>query len=74
MKGKNFNETEKEILLQTVIKFKSIIENKRTDSMMITHKNKAWPEIMKEYNSQQPTRTRQIKKHKNVVRKHENES
>lgn len=61
MKGKNFSELEKELLIQIVFKYKNIIENKHTNSISIQKKNEAWKKICDEFNSIQTNGTREIK-------------
>lgn len=42
---------EKEFLKELVLKYKSIVENKRTDGATLQQKQKAWNEIENEYNA-----------------------
>lgn len=61
MKGRNFSELEKELLIQIVFKYKGIIEDKQTNSASVQKKNEAWKKITDEFNSIQTNGTREIK-------------
>lgn len=48
---KNFSKEEKENIVSLILKYKNIIENKKTDSITIGEKEKCWKAITEEYNS-----------------------
>lgn len=50
-KNIHFSEKEKEVLINICIKYKPIIENKRTDGVSNKQKNIAWDNIAKEFNA-----------------------
>ncbi|XP_068082981.1 uncharacterized protein [Anabrus simplex] len=50
-RAKNFTEQDKNILLDIVEQFISVIGNKRTDATSVKEKNTAWEEITKLYNA-----------------------
>lgn len=50
----NYNTNEKEVLLSLVEKYKKLVENKKTDSVMVSEKNQAWFKITEKFNSVTP--------------------
>ncbi|XP_022200670.2 myb/SANT-like DNA-binding domain-containing protein 4 isoform X2 [Nilaparvata lugens] len=61
-RGPNFTEMEKSQLLEIVLKYKDIIENKKTDKVSLLTKNNTWKRINKEYNAiQRSTGIRELK-------------
>ncbi|XP_050064466.1 uncharacterized protein LOC126553330 [Aphis gossypii] len=44
-RGKNFSDREKDLLIDLILPFKSIIENIKTDAVWNTKKTEAWSEI-----------------------------
>ncbi|KAI4469770.1 hypothetical protein MML48_1g19026 [Holotrichia oblita] len=50
----NFTESEKEVLVLIINKYKDIVENKKTDNVSNSEKTTAWQNIAKEFNSQSP--------------------
>lgn len=50
-RGKNFNEGDKQRLLEVINNFRSVIENKKTDQVTVKEKVEAWNEIAEEFNS-----------------------
>lgn len=55
IRGKNFTDNERDVVLETIEKYKNIVENKKTDTESIRIKNAAWNEITDEFNSLLPT-------------------
>ncbi|XP_016655898.1 uncharacterized protein LOC107882277 [Acyrthosiphon pisum] len=53
MRGKNFTEREKELLIDLILPFKPIIENIKTDAIWNNKKAEVWSEITSLYNLQQ---------------------
>lgn len=51
----NFSEVEEETLLQCVLLYKDIIENKKTDSQAVNAKNNAWEAVTNEFNARCPS-------------------
>lgn len=54
-RGTNFSNTEKDLLLEIIIKYKHIIENKKTDAVTAKDKGKCWDEITRKFNSESST-------------------
>lgn len=54
-KGKNFTESEKEYLVQIVLKHKCVVENKKTDSLSVIRKSEVWRKIAEQFNAIQTT-------------------
>ncbi|XP_050064860.1 uncharacterized protein LOC126553788 isoform X1 [Aphis gossypii] len=52
-RGKNFTEWEKDMLIDLILPFKSIIENMKTDAVWNQKKTEAWSKITCLYNMQQ---------------------
>lgn len=50
----NYSSGEKELLISLVNKYKMVIENKKTDAVMVSEKNEAWFKITQEFNSVSP--------------------
>ncbi|KAI4460658.1 hypothetical protein MML48_5g00010615 [Holotrichia oblita] len=50
----NFTESENEVLVLIINKYKDIVENKKTDNVSNSEKITAWQNIAKEFNSQSP--------------------
>lgn len=48
----NFSVEEEELLVELVKKYKSVIENKKTDAVMWKEKEECWFKIVEEFNSQ----------------------
>ncbi|KAF5273695.1 hypothetical protein FQA39_LY07385 [Lamprigera yunnana] len=65
-KGKNFTAFEKNFLVDLVQSKISIIENKKSDSINLEQKARAWDEIQKSYNGSQQTGFRTTKHLKEV--------
>ncbi|KAL5237240.1 hypothetical protein ACI65C_004650 [Semiaphis heraclei] len=59
-RGKNFTEREKEVLIDLIFPYKSIIENVKTDAVWNNKKNEAWSEIVVAYNASQTSGVRNI--------------
>lgn len=55
IRGKNFTDNERDLVLEIIEKYKNIVENKKTDTESIRLKNAAWNEITQEFNSVLPT-------------------
>ena len=51
-RGKNFTIDDKDILIDIVMKYKDVIENKKTDATCNKSKNKCWDLITMEFNNQ----------------------
>ncbi|KAK9731978.1 Myb/SANT-like DNA-binding domain [Popillia japonica] len=51
VKNVHYTEAEKDTIINITIKYKNIIENKRTDGISNKQKNFAWDNIAKEYNA-----------------------
>ena len=47
----NYSDTDKQIFLSIFEKYKNIIENKKTDSIVGMQKKKAWKDVTELYNS-----------------------
>lgn len=47
----NFNKNEEELLIELFVKYKQIIENKKTDLVMWKEKELCWVKITEEFNS-----------------------
>lgn len=47
----NFNKNEEQILIELVMNYKHIIENKITDSVMWKEKESCWVKLTQEFNS-----------------------
>lgn len=54
-RGTNFSNTEKDLLMEIIIQYKNIIENKRTDAVSAKEKGKCWDEIAHKFNSESST-------------------
>ncbi|CAH1099699.1 unnamed protein product [Psylliodes chrysocephalus] len=50
----NFSHAEQSILLNIISKYKNKIENKKTDSVSVTEKNRTWEKIQEEFNALAP--------------------
>lgn len=50
----NYTIREKEVLLSIVSNFKNIIENKKTDAVSVTEKNRAWFSMTQKFNAMSP--------------------
>ena len=50
-RSKNFTDTETNLLLNLVDKYKNSIECKRTDSKTLKQKSEAWANLCEEFNS-----------------------
>ncbi|XP_014777015.1 putative uncharacterized protein DDB_G0282133 [Octopus bimaculoides] len=57
----NFTHHEKEILLSLMQTYRHIVEDKRTDGIMVKEKNAAWIELTNKYNAQNEVWTRSVK-------------
>ncbi|XP_048007540.1 uncharacterized protein LOC125242693 [Leguminivora glycinivorella] len=51
VRAPNFTKSDFLLLCSTVEKHKQVIENKKTDGAQLLLKQKAWQEVMREYNS-----------------------
>ncbi|XP_069694751.1 myb/SANT-like DNA-binding domain-containing protein 3 [Periplaneta americana] len=60
-RGKNFDDFEKNFLIELIADYKHIIENKKTDSVTVRTENKAWEEIAIKYNASCRTGPRSAK-------------
>ncbi|KAJ4441550.1 hypothetical protein ANN_11406, partial [Periplaneta americana] len=60
-RGKNFDDFEKNFLVELIADYKHIIENKKTDSVNVRTKSKAWEEITIKYNASCRTGPRSAK-------------
>ncbi|CAG4967965.1 unnamed protein product [Parnassius apollo] len=47
----NFCASEKGILIELILKYKDVVENKKTDAVTIAHKNEGWKVLTEEFNS-----------------------
>lgn len=52
-KKKNFTEIEKNLLTSVLVKYKDVIENKKTDGTSAKVKNETWKKIATEFNASQ---------------------
>lgn len=50
-KSKHYTAVEKNMFLQILIKYKNIIENKKSNANTLRKKEAVWEEIVKEYNN-----------------------
>ncbi|CAG4965236.1 unnamed protein product [Parnassius apollo] len=50
-RGPNFCASEKGILIELILKYKDVVENKKTDAVTIAHKNEGWKVLTEEFNS-----------------------
>lgn len=50
----NFTEREKNLLFSLVLKYRNVIENKKTDGTSINEKRQTWEKITKQFNSGSP--------------------
>ncbi|GAB1601177.1 putative uncharacterized protein DDB_G0282133 [Argonauta hians] len=57
----NFTHHEKEILLSLMQTYRHVVEDKRTDGIMVKEKNAAWIELTNKYNAQNEVWTRSVK-------------
>lgn len=48
----NFNKREEELLVELVLKYQHILENKKTDAVMWKEKEGCWKKLTNEFNSQ----------------------
>nr|AHN53441.1 Myb/SANT-like DNA-binding domain [Nuttalliella namaqua] len=55
------SDEEKNVLIELVGKYKTIIENKKSDAVSLNAKNKAWQKLSTEYNSVHGVRPRDVK-------------
>ena len=60
-RSKNFSETEKNLLLNLVDKYKNSIECKRTDSKTLKQKSEAWVNLCEEFNFTSTYTKREVK-------------
>ncbi|KAH6936122.1 hypothetical protein HPB50_013498 [Hyalomma asiaticum] len=61
MPGKQFfSDDEKELLTELVQKYKSSIENKKSDAVPLTRKTKAWESLASDFNSTENVRPRTV--------------
>ena len=60
-RGKNFNDFERNLIIELVGEKKAVIENKRTDAVFLKEKNAAWEEITRQYNAVSQTGLRTTK-------------
>ncbi|KAF0714698.1 myb/SANT-like DNA-binding domain-containing protein 3 [Aphis craccivora] len=65
-RGKNFLESEKEMLIDLIVPHKSIIENIKTDNATNKSKDSIWEQITIDYNTHQQSGIRSISQLKNV--------
>ncbi|XP_075740368.1 myb/SANT-like DNA-binding domain-containing protein 3 [Rhipicephalus microplus] len=61
-----FSEDEKDLVQDLVLKYKAVIENKRTDAISINAKAKAWEKLCTDFNSRPFTRPRDVKQLKKL--------
>lgn len=57
----NFTQSEVDLLIDIVLKFKHIIENKQTDATTWKDKNQAWEKITEEFNASSGNYPRSLK-------------
>ena len=60
-RGTNFTKTEIDLLIDITLKYKSIVENKRTYAAMWKDKNEAWMKISKKFNAASGNFPRSVK-------------
>lgn len=48
----NYSPQEKELLLNLILEYKEVIENKKTNGASSEEKNKAWEDVTKKFNAQ----------------------
>ncbi|CAH1111700.1 unnamed protein product [Psylliodes chrysocephalus] len=58
IRGPNYTQTEKDLLISIVAKYKNVLENKRTDAVMIYDKDAAWDKVSREFNAIIPSCTK----------------
>ncbi|XP_075727055.1 uncharacterized protein LOC142768794 [Rhipicephalus microplus] len=61
-----FSEDEKDLVQDLVLKYKAVIENKRTDAMSINAKTKAWEKLCTDFNCRPFVRPRDVKQLKKL--------
>ena len=61
-RSKNFTDTEKNLLLNLIDKYKNSVECKRTDSKTLKQKSEAWANLCEEFNSTSTYNKREVKK------------
>ncbi|KAL3222137.1 hypothetical protein MRX96_050076 [Rhipicephalus microplus] len=61
-----FSEDEKNLVQDLVLKYKAVIENKRTDAISINAKAKAWEKLCTDFNSRPFVRPRDVKQLKKL--------
>lgn len=54
-RGANFTPKEKILLFDLIYKYKSIVENKKTDNVSCTNKNECWKKISEQFNAASPS-------------------
>ena len=60
-RSKNFTDTEKNLLLNLVDKYKNSIERKRTDSKTLKQKSETWADLCEEFNFTSTYTKRKVK-------------
>jgi len=71
-RGANFTKTEIDLLIDIMLKYKHIIENKRTDATTWKDKNEAWEKISSEFNAASgnfPRSTKTIRSKYDTIKK-----
>lgn len=56
-----FSDSDKEILINLVMKYKDVLESKKTDALSINKKKATWCKLSAEYNSIHGVRPRDVK-------------
>ncbi|PSN36540.1 hypothetical protein C0J52_22512 [Blattella germanica] len=60
-RGMNFTVIEKQIVIELIDKYKSIIENKKSDGVSVRQKEKAWADLCAEFNANLEVNNRTVK-------------
>ncbi|XP_012269632.2 fibrinogen silencer-binding protein-like isoform X1 [Athalia rosae] len=71
-RGANFTKTEIDLLIDVILKYKHIVENKKTDATTWKDKNAAWEKISEEFNAVSgnfPRSTKRIRAKYDTVKK-----
>ncbi|XP_022195800.2 uncharacterized protein LOC111053259 [Nilaparvata lugens] len=66
-RGRNYTEKEKEQFMQIILRYKTVVENRKIDRINIQEKNYAWMAIANEFNAIQTTGVRDLKALKTLL-------
>ena len=59
-RAENFRAEEKTVVIELVAKYKSLVENKKSDKVTLQEKHNAWLEIVRKMNNEFPMKNRTV--------------